>query len=449
MPRMTLRLKLILSFLLIGVLSAGAVGGTAWWMLMRNFQSAYEERAFANFRSDIEAYVRKFGSWEAGQRQQAFPEFATARRGFSGAGNSPSFRGPPGEQAGQPPRPPINVPGGRVGDPPGKSAPAQPPPSQRPPFRFTLIDPQGRVIQAVEKRWLGRMASERELRRAHEIRVDGRLVFYALPEGSPVLSNDERVYLDWMRQALFIGLCVAVVGATLFGVLFGNRLVASLNQLMDALRALKPGGELPEMLTVRSRDEIGLLAETYNHMSRLLDEAHRELREQNIRDHLTDLYNRRYFDEQARSMYAHTRRHKRPLCVMMTDVDHFKKINDGYSHAVGDRVLQRVARLLHDNIRSSDIVARFGGEEFAAVFPESSLEQAREHCEALRRLVATEPWDAIAPGLVVTISIGLSDRIELGSFDAVLEDADTQLYKAKENGRNRIEPASSERAAVW
>ncbi|MBR0565093.1 diguanylate cyclase [Azoarcus sp. L1K30] len=424
---MTLRLKLGLSFLLVGLVSASAVGGAAWWMLMRDFQASVEEKAFKNFRGDVEAYVTQFGSWEAAERVYAFPDFVRQRHL---------------------PRAPLSA-----AEQPDDERPGSPR-RRRPPFKFTLIHADGRVIQAAEGVARGQIAPPEWRKNAYPIKIDGKVALYAIPLGRAELSADDRIYLGLMRRALFVGLAVAVVVAAAFGFVFGNRLAASLGELTKAIRGLRTDGELPESLPVRSKDEIGQLAEAFNHMGQSLSDAHRELRtsnetilaqseqlrEQARRDHLTALHNRRYLDEQGQTMYAHTVRHHRPMCVMLTDLDHFKRINDQYSHGTGDEVLKRVAQILENNVRSSDLVARYGGEEFAAIFAESSLAQARERCETLRRMVENEPWEDLAPGLKVTLSIGLCDNLALGSLSAMLSEADDQLYRAKDNGRNRVEP---------
>jgi diguanylate cyclase (GGDEF)-like protein len=169
----------------------------------------------------------------------------------------------------------------------------------------------------------------------------------------------------------------------------------------------------------------------------VLDQVKRQ-REESNRDPLTNLYNRRHFDEQAHTMYDYCLNNGHNLTVMMADLDHFKRINDNYSHAVGDKVLRTVAKLLTRGVRKSDLVARYGGEEFVILFPQTDIIPAARCCEALRSKVEAYPWHEIHPDLRVTISIGLSDAITAGSVEKMLADADDRLYQAKRGGRNQV-----------
>lgn len=157
------------------------------------------------------------------------------------------------------------------------------------------------------------------------------------------------------------------------------------------------------------------------------------------RDALTGLHNRRYFDARIAEEISRAHRYRRPFSVALGDVDHFKQINDRYSHAVGDTVLRALADRLREACRETDIVARYGGEEFVLGFPESDADTTAALCERLRQAIAEHDWSQTAPGLQTTISFGVAG-IEADSTPAsILMTADKHLYRAKHGGRNRVE----------
>ncbi|WP_407540572.1 GGDEF domain-containing protein [Deinococcus radiomollis] len=156
-------------------------------------------------------------------------------------------------------------------------------------------------------------------------------------------------------------------------------------------------------------------------------------------DSLTGLHNRRFFGHRLDAEHARAQRYDLPLSVVLLDIDRFKQVNDLYSHAVGDRVLQEVGKLLQNGIREVDTVARYGGEEFALCLPSTSVDGAMTLCERLRLSIETHDWEAIYPGLRVTISGGIFSGPPLGPPERMLSVADHRLYMAKESGRNRIQ----------
>jgi diguanylate cyclase (GGDEF)-like protein len=195
----------------------------------------------------------------------------------------------------------------------------------------------------------------------------------------------------------------------------------------------------------RSRDrELELFAELQQRYQQLeeLNQTIRDqadlLKELSIRDGLTQLFNRRHFDEQLAKEMARSLRYEQSLSVMIGDIDHFKKINDRFSHAMGDEVLRHVSRLLQSNTRETDIVARYGGEEFVIALPQTTLAQAVVLCEKLRCCIENHPWHGLHSDLKVTMSMGLNDNLHLGGFDKMVAAADEKLYLAKTGGRNRV-----------
>lgn len=155
-------------------------------------------------------------------------------------------------------------------------------------------------------------------------------------------------------------------------------------------------------------------------------------------DGLTGLRNRRDLDERWPLEWERARRFKHPLTIALADLDHFKAINDEFSHATGDVVLQTVARLMLEHTRKIDIIARYGGEEMAFVLLETPMEGARIVCEAIRRSIEEYDWGSIAAGLTVTISIGIAAGDASASSAATMACADAQLYTAKRSGRNKV-----------
>jgi len=169
-------------------------------------------------------------------------------------------------------------------------------------------------------------------------------------------------------------------------------------------------------------------------------QLHAEVQKLAITDALTNLYNRRGFFEIGRREIERARRFKHPLSVILMDIDHFKKINDTYGHAAGDRVLVSLATTLLNNTRSIDIIGRYGGDEFVILLPETDLFTANAVSERLLQF-ASEISIPTEKGMVsLTVSIGLSKAVaDTQDLNSLIETADTALYFAKQRGRNRIE----------
>ncbi len=161
---------------------------------------------------------------------------------------------------------------------------------------------------------------------------------------------------------------------------------------------------------------------------------------QSIKDPLTGLFNRRYLEETFVRELSRARRNKYPIGVIMCDIDHFKQFNDLYGHAAGDTVLAEIGRFLSKNLRTADIVCRYGGEEFALILPEASLEHTRMRAEDLCRkahdLRLSFENRLLGP---ITLSFGVAGYPHHGeSLEIVLRAADAALYRAKQQGRNQV-----------
>jgi diguanylate cyclase (GGDEF)-like protein len=158
-----------------------------------------------------------------------------------------------------------------------------------------------------------------------------------------------------------------------------------------------------------------------------------------ITDDLTGIYNRRYFFEMAEKKFAHALKHKIPLSALLVDLDHFKKFNDTYGHVVGDQVLRAAAQMMSSALRDTDIIGRYGGEEFSIILPDTNNSAAIYAAERLLANVADVPIDTEAGKLSIQLSIGIAGMSkETPTLHSLIVRADQAMYIAKSAGRNRL-----------
>lgn len=164
-----------------------------------------------------------------------------------------------------------------------------------------------------------------------------------------------------------------------------------------------------------------------------------QLQDQAIRDPLTGVFNRRYFTEALESETARAARENTSFSLIILDVDHFKKVNDTYGHKCGDLVLKSLASFLVENTRRSDIVCRFGGEEFVILMPDAAVDDARERAELFRKKFEGLLHSYEDKRIRATFSVGIASfPIHAGSGESLLVAADEALYRSKVGGRNRV-----------
>lgn len=175
-------------------------------------------------------------------------------------------------------------------------------------------------------------------------------------------------------------------------------------------------------------------------LTRELDRKNQILEHLAARDGLTDLYNHRYFQEFMSQQVRQARRYGRALSLVMLDIDHFKRINDEQGHQFGDLILRDLAAILTEAVRGSDIVARYGGEEFAVIMPDTALEGAVVAAEKIRRVVELrEVRGSAAQAVRFTVSLGIAQlSSEMHEPGDLIGAADRSLYRAKNEGRNRV-----------
>lgn len=224
----------------------------------------------------------------------------------------------------------------------------------------------------------------------------------------------------------------------------------ALLEYYDRLTSQEAGKNNEEVQTLilaleEARTELQLANEALQYMdkekTRLMAELEKQkqaFEQQSREDGLTKLYNRRYIDTLLAQEFERSKRFNHPFCIAIIDIDHFKKINDTFSHQVGDEVIRTVAQIFKNNLRSMDLVGRYGGEEFVVGLLETSLMRAIPVAEKLRRAVEEFNWVVVQPNLRVTISIGLAENIKMPNHEKVIAEADRKLYEAKRAGRNLV-----------
>jgi diguanylate cyclase (GGDEF)-like protein len=159
-----------------------------------------------------------------------------------------------------------------------------------------------------------------------------------------------------------------------------------------------------------------------------------------ITDPLTGIYNRRHFEKIVKTEFSKAVRYKHPLSCLMIDVDHFKRINDRYGHDAGDSVLREVTELMSSSLREIDVLARWGGEEFIILLPNTMGDNARPVAERILKNISSHKFAKLPDNETVTVSIGVAvtDR-DIKNWEKLIKQADDALYRAKARGRNRVE----------
>jgi diguanylate cyclase (GGDEF)-like protein len=213
----------------------------------------------------------------------------------------------------------------------------------------------------------------------------------------------------------------------------------AVGNLTEALACLRKAGEIEQRLKSEDTERRARALAA----RRRLDPAGLEtdrFKRLALEDSLTGLANRRSLDDRLASMMREAHSRNSVLTVALVDVDHFKGINDRFSHAVGDEVLRCVGEILRAHCRLGDLAGRFGGEEFMLVFRNLDMRSAADICERIRRAAETWDWQSIHPQLRVTLSMGLASSSSFRDPQGLLDAADHWLFEAKHHGRNQVQP---------
>lgn len=220
-----------------------------------------------------------------------------------------------------------------------------------------------------------------------------------------------------------------------------NQLKTSINQRLDTLNDHFAKYRQSDQLRLeQSQLQITQLTQrikTIEQESNELRQSAALSRDLALKDALTGIWNRQALDEVMEKEYTRWLRYQNPLSIVIWDVDYFKKVNDSYGHAAGDKVLKTIAQIFKQATRDADFIARFGGEEFMGIFPETRLEEALSLANKIREKVANSKFHYENKPVAITASAGLATFRPNDSIDDVFKRADKALYQAKDAGRNR------------
>lgn len=250
---------------------------------------------------------------------------------------------------------------------------------------------------------------------------------------------------------------INILAATVVIVMAIRSIFFLAHSILKPLKQLKQGlaqfgdGDLSFRIDLKSGDELEQLANTINWMAENLEENQRALTEMATIDGLTGVFNRREFNRRLTIEIERSLREGHPVSLLMVDIDHFKKINDIYGHQSGDDALRHISRLIKQEVRPGDLPARYGGEEFAVILPYANSTEAFAVAERLRILIENQDI-SIQNNLNkirITASLGCSTfPVDAQTENALMTEADSALYRAKETGRNRVCTATAQRIPI-
>ena len=308
---------------------------------------------------------------------------------------------------------------------------------------FAEIDQEDRTVRAV---WARSDASEIKIGTGYSAPIESTTLGRILETGKPRIISDLERYLEkhpssdatravveeGMRASLTMPL--EAMGHEV-GFLFFSSQTAHV-YTDDHARLLERISGQVSLAIEKSRLYDSLLETT-----RQLEDANERLERAASTDGLTDVANRRVFDERLETEWRRCRRSQQPLSLLMIDIDHFKRFNDLYGHVAGDECLKAVATAMSATItRAADLVARFGGDEFGAILPETTEDRSIHLAEELRRRIEKLALKDLPKPARITISIGVSTEVpgEDRSMEDLIRSADASLYIAKNEGRNLV-----------
>jgi diguanylate cyclase (GGDEF)-like protein len=253
--------------------------------------------------------------------------------------------------------------------------------------------------------------------------------------------------LFYMRLVFLSITILLILVSIFFGILIHKHLVIPIVKLNEIINQTKKSGKLPQKRINYNSikvTEIKNLTKSFFSMAQKIDKFTKELHkskdaaiEKSITDSLTSLYNREYMDKKLTELIHQSNKNNEDLSLMIVDIDFFKKVNDTYGHLVGDIILREVANILKAKTRSTDLLIRYGGEEFIIILPNTNKENAINLANKLNNEVEKVIFDDLNCSNI-TISIGVSSCKLNDTQESFIKRADDALYQAKNEGRNKV-----------
>ncbi len=263
----------------------------------------------------------------------------------------------------------------------------------------------------------------------------GNILMHILGFGSflAIATGIQRLYQGYLPARYYLiawtmpALAALVLGMVGFGIIQKNFVTINALSIASTVEAI--------LLSMALGDRFYILRKE----KRALQKRELRLKELSITDELTGLYNKRWFSNKISAEIENSQESSQPLSLMVLDVDHFKRFNDAYRHALGDKVLNQLGKIITASVREQDIACRYGGEEFSIILPSTDLKKAVQVAERLRQNFAADIFRTDSGEETrATISIGVAELSNGGDEKTLFEKADRFLYKAKDRGRNQV-----------
>lgn len=254
-------------------------------------------------------------------------------------------------------------------------------------------------------------------------------------------KNDIKILnkeIDSVFRILFIIVvfCLILFLISLFLIL--KRVVLPMKHLTTSMSTFEIGKTNIE-LSDFSKDEIGFFAKHFYLMEKKINKDYKDIKNLSLTDPLTKIGNRRSFYDISSKIFKLAKRDNEDMSIGIVDIDYFKKINDTYGHLVGDEIIKHCVSIIKNTLRNSDIISRFGGEEFVVLLPKTDINGAKIICEKIRNNIEKIPYKDKRYDISFTVSIGISKLIENDTeINNIIQRSDNALYEAKKNGRNNI-----------